>query len=432
MNCQNCNKILEDGVKFCSNCGCKVDIPQPAQNPAPIKSKSKKKKSKCSIVIVVLVVIIILLGIICGNLNMSIPEIFSAISNGESLTQRDFYNLQNAVTNQKSSVRISKSQWDTNICPWKEAEFYIKDYVQATPELFYVDIRNCSFTARDTGKDPSIGVSLVYFDELTDSGTLKKVENAADKLLDDVPAKASEWEKAKLIHDALICHVTYEEGTYDQTIYGALVEGEAVCMGYALAYEYLLTRAGIECDTVLGYSSEFDAAMSGTELQQGGHAWNIVTFSDGTSCFVDTCWDDPNITDDDGNDYISYRWFCVTEEDILREGRSTMYEGYDLDNWTLDDDTWNYFVYTDNIISRYEYNKVVRLLKKQISEGVNLPSLRLADIDVYYDMSYAMEHGDDLNNLCDDLGLKKCTYEFTYNYKGDGLICFQLYLNYPE
>lgn len=96
----------------------------------------------------------------------------------------------------------------------------------------------------------------------------------------------TEEEIALAMHDYLASHVKYAyddylQGTVDisaYNIYGALVEGEAVCQGYALAYEYLLNQYGISC----GIASS-DAA---------NHAWNLVKIRD-KWYHVDVTWDDP-------------------------------------------------------------------------------------------------------------------------------------------
>ncbi len=60
-----------------------------------------------------------------------------------------------------------------------------------------------------------------------------------------------------------------------------LVNQISTCNGFALIYQELLTRQGIECVNVGG------KYLNGTE---GQHAWNIVTI-DGNSFIVDSIWD---------------------------------------------------------------------------------------------------------------------------------------------
>lgn len=428
MFCPNCGKQIADTAKFCDGCGAAV---RPGQ-----KTAEKKKKGWVSWVVVIAVIVLILLAVICGKLGMSIPEMIGALQRGEPLRQRGMYKLEEALAEGDASVTIWESQWDTEICSWKDAEFFFKDYLGQTPELYYVDIRNTSVNYAEMEDGESCyTLSIGYFDTLNSERTRQKVEAAAQDILDDIPSGASDWEKARLIHDALIRKVTYAEGTHDQTVYGALVEGKAVCNGYAMAYEYLLNMAGIPCDTVVGYASEFAAAMDGTMLQMDRHAWSIVTFTDGgkeKSYYVDVTWDDTDLQDADGEDYISYRWFCVTQADIDQEGRSTLDEGYDMSRWDLDDDTFNYHVYTDSLIREYDLEQITQIMSRQLAEGNNILSVRMADISTYHTAVFRLEEDGELYTLGQNLGLEGYAYEFTDDYTGDGLLCLNIYVNYPQ
>ncbi len=110
---------------------------------------------------------------------------------------------------------------------------------------------------------------------------MSEIEESADKLLEDIKGNTylSEFEKALLIHDrlALLCEYDYTGTTNRYDIYGALVNGKAVCEGYAQAYDFLLEMVGIE------------SYYCSSELLN--HAWNII-FIDGVPYHVDVTWDD--------------------------------------------------------------------------------------------------------------------------------------------
>lgn len=96
----------------------------------------------------------------------------------------------------------------------------------------------------------------------------------------------SDYAKATALHDYLALNIAYDYDNYQaNTIpadsynaYGALVNGVAVCEGYALAYKYLLSEVGIEAYMV--------------KSVQMNHAWNMVKI-DGKYYHVDVTWDDP-------------------------------------------------------------------------------------------------------------------------------------------
>lgn len=102
-------------------------------------------------------------------------------------------------------------------------------------------------------------------------------------------------ERLRSIHDWICDRVTYTAGAkhcYDA--YGAIVQGRAVCEGYAMAFTYICHIYGFPCVLVQGH-----VYTSATEK----HAWNLV-FGEGDWYFIDTTWDDDSR-------YSSGRYFMV-------------------------------------------------------------------------------------------------------------------------
>lgn len=107
----------------------------------------------------------------------------------------------------------------------------------------------------------------------------------------------SKTEIALAIHDYLALHTRYDYTLTNSNMhnsYGALVNGIAVCQGYALAYIDLLREVGVE--------SYF---VSSSNLN---HGWNVINSGSGWY-YSDVTWDDPrpNIGEytNDG-DYMGY------------------------------------------------------------------------------------------------------------------------------
>lgn len=96
------------------------------------------------------------------------------------------------------------------------------------------------------------------------------LEQCIDKTMTDV-------EKITALHDWLCLQSDYGLASRAQTAYGALVDGTAVCTGYAEGLAYLANLAGLEA--VSTYSASVD------------HAWILVTL-DGERYFCDSTWDD--------------------------------------------------------------------------------------------------------------------------------------------
>ncbi|MFT4107183.1 MAG: transglutaminase domain-containing protein [Lacrimispora sp.] len=73
----------------------------------------------------------------------------------------------------------------------------------------------------------------------------------------------------------------------DYTAYGALVKGEAVCSGYARAFNELARRCGLES----------------TYVSSSQHAWNLVKLDDESWYHVDVTWEDPIVNRKSANKY---------------------------------------------------------------------------------------------------------------------------------
>lgn len=123
---------------------------------------------------------------------------------------------------------------------------------------------------------------LSYNDYANDLETKKAAfKESADAIMQGLPS-GSDYQKELYLHDALVNWITYSyEMALEQNAYTAIVDGQAVCAGYAHAFQYLLMRAGIESYYVTGTGNG------------GNHAWNLVKI-DGQWYFADITFDDPS------------------------------------------------------------------------------------------------------------------------------------------
>lgn len=135
---------------------------------------------------------------------------------------------------------------------------------------------------------------------------IDRVEEEARRLTGVLQEGMTPFERELALHDALLQTVEYDGQAKDSsekpepfTVYGALVEGKAVCQGYALAMQLLLYYAGIESTIVSGSASGI------------AHAWNAVQL-EGSWYYLDPTWDDT----DDG---IRYHYYNVTTEVLTQD-----------------------------------------------------------------------------------------------------------------
>lgn len=142
---------------------------------------------------------------------------------------------------------------------------------------------------------------MVKPDDYKDATTVPgKVEALVAQCLRE--AGASDYARALWFHDWLIHNANYD---YTYTYYyadGVLLHGTGVCQSYALAYDMLLKKVGIDCVYITGTASGV------------GHAWNMIKL-DGKWYHVDCTWDDPG--NGGGNEHHGY--FCVTDAMLSRD-----------------------------------------------------------------------------------------------------------------
>lgn len=139
-----------------------------------------------------------------------------------------------------------------------------------------------------------------------------EVDRKAREVLEEVLKPGmSEYERELAIHDYLLLHTAYDYENYikdtvpddSYTMYGVLVDGIAVCQGYAYTAQLLLRMAGIEAYYVRGTAGG------------GAHAWNKVKIG-GNYYNLDVTWDDP-VPDEAGR--TTYGYFNVTDEELRRD-----------------------------------------------------------------------------------------------------------------
>lgn len=159
----------------------------------------------------------------------------------------------------------------------------IRSYIwYETPELFQV--KGLGFST--SGGYITAVYASYYYTATEYSAMFDEFLTGADKLLKGIKGNTnlSDVEKALLLHDriALFCEYTQKTGSSypreSYNAYGVFANQNAVCMGYTLAYDYLLKEVGID-----SYYCSSDTL---------NHAWNIV-YIDGVEYHVDVTWDDP-------------------------------------------------------------------------------------------------------------------------------------------
>lgn len=188
---------------------------------------------------------------------------------------------------------------------------------------------------------------------------IKALNSKVEQILKDIPIDISQIEKEKIIHDYIVRTVSYDNNAASKTygygdtlphafdLYGAVVEGKAVCEGYAKMFQYLCYCVGINSSQVVGTSSGEN------------HMWNVVK--------IDNEWYQLDITWNDNNSATLpyYGYFNIPSSEMYKDHTVDMtnisvpscntnkyayYKYYALYVNSLNTDATNYKFVIDNIM----------------------------------------------------------------------------------
>ena len=213
-----------------------------------------------------------------------------------SLTEKDeqdaYANIDITVHNMYSSkFDIPKSIFDNfgNIL-----EIYKNDH----PEVFWLkdDVPYSYFNTGD-----SVTIMLEFKLDGEELVSMQDTFIAKVKaILATAPFDGTDFEKELYVNDYLVDNVTYDKEALElhkdkkiraneQNAYGALVDGVAVCEGYARAFQLLCMELGIDCAVIEGYADETNDKTK--ETVRSAHIWNCI-YLDGDWYHVDPTWND--------------------------------------------------------------------------------------------------------------------------------------------
>ncbi|MBR2108875.1 MAG: Ig-like domain-containing protein [Ruminococcus sp.] len=287
-------------------------------------------KRKIALILVVALISTIIFGAVPARVNaVDEQEINDQYNSNSMLAQysaaeitgmyRDFAEyLVSQLRNFNTDIAVGDYNLHKNVIG---AIFF--SVVTETPDLFYVFSTRFQTTANySTGKVISIRPEY-YFDIEDIPAEIEKFNNKADLFLSGVDPNWNDVIKARYLHDLLAHYTEYDtkyetinDADYEEfrremriyTAYGAIVEHNAVCEGYALAYNYLLSKLGIRGHYIQSIKQR--------------HAWNMVEI-DGKFYHVDITHDDPTYDNlgkvNHDNFFKSDNWFNNDNNDDHRE-----------------------------------------------------------------------------------------------------------------
>lgn len=201
----------------------------------------------------------------------------------------------------------------------------IEAYTYDNPDVFYLSPNKMYLNIETTTRGSKV-TYYVYIDKgeegnyLIDEFSSKEQINQALQEIDQVKnqmiqnRKSTTYDNIKMVHDYLVDNVSYDTSVSKANIYniyGAMVNKESVCEGYARSFKYLMDALGVPCTLVIGKGTN-------SEGRTENHAWNYVQINNSWYA-IDTTWDDPISNIGWISQSSKYRYFLKGSNDILKD-----------------------------------------------------------------------------------------------------------------
>lgn len=270
----------------------------------------------------------------------------------------EFYDaVYAAMINKNEEIRFETI--DYTFSSNEEIENMIQNVIVAViydnPDIFWYDY-NFSYACKDDYNAKSLIITLNFlyeYDEIEEM--ISEIEEVANDIVRET-SYMDEYEKSKYVYTYIAQNTVYKKSSNMNNIYGVLVEGRAVCEGYAKTYCYLMKKCGIESAVITGMS------------KNQAHAWNIVKINN-RYYYVDNTWGDPIIEGDRVDPlYVDYSYLHLPYEDIsVTHIEDELYNDIHKNN-DLED---NFYVKEALCFSKYDENIIYMSLRDEIESKNN-------------------------------------------------------------
>lgn len=201
----------------------------------------------------------------------------------------------------------------------------IEAYTYDNPDVFYLSPNKMYLNIETTtrGKNVTYGVYInsgneanYLIDEFSSKeeidSAISKIEQVKNQILQN--RSSNTYDNIKMVHDYLVENIEYDTTISKSNIYniyGAMVNGESVCEGYARSFKYLMDSLGIPCTLVIGKGTNSDGETE-------NHAWNYVQIGERWYA-VDSTWDDPVSITGWVSQSSKYRYFLKGSNDMVKD-----------------------------------------------------------------------------------------------------------------
>lgn len=207
------------------------------------------------------------------------------------------------------------------------------------------------------------GEIVVHYEkDLTDDAlkTLQEqLQNEVKRVVSQMDASASDYEKAKFVYEYIVQNCEYEESAKNnQDVRSVIFYGKSVCAGYAHTAQMLLNALGVKC-----------AYLSGKAIDEEGkeslHAWNVIEIND-DYYYMDSTWGDAK-----DPDHICYGYFMMSESEM----RSLYEPDYETSSTQVYD---NSYIETNTYVTVYDENLITMILEQALQNGNRVAEIKCA------------------------------------------------------
>lgn len=210
---------------------------------------------------------------------------------------------------------------------YEEFEDIYGSVVLNEPSLFYVSTVS-AYMEYET-KDHVLSFSPVYrYSQSRVKSMQKQIDDYTDRLMSGVQDEWSDVEKVLYVHDYIAANSVYYEGDNSfkgRNIYDVFVRGTAVCVGYALGFQYIMDMMDIPCICITSDT----------------HIWNMVEI--GSNWYhLDVTWDDTGLT---SPNFVFHNMTLLSEYGI--DNTEPAHEPWDY-GMTADSNKYDSFFWQDS------------------------------------------------------------------------------------
>lgn len=272
--------------------------------------------------------------------------------------------IENAEGRSVSGIRISLANARLSA---EETSRLFESFYLDNPEFFFID-RTYSLAGQQINNQNVYDTLILQYTMNAEqrSAATQQLNTAVQRLLKDRPVTDDDFETELYLHDALLSSCEYDQAATESSTkhpnaysaYGALVQGKAVCEGYAKAMQILLNSVSIPTTVVRGFSAE----------NQTGHMWNLVNIN-GENYYLDPTWND-------GEPHHHYSYFNITSAALKRTHVIDATTPLTMD-CTAERD--NYFIRSGTYIADYDRDTIADTIARQIQQGSTAVHLQFED-----------------------------------------------------